>query len=199
MELFYARHGKPIKAYADMSSRSFADERNVHLGEEGILQAQELGKSLLGKGIQKIVASPFTRTLETAEHVHAVLRQENSNISFLINPLLEEVRLAEEKRAKAFKNLRKWFLTGVAESPDAETVFDVRTRIEQVFSDLLLDPRSTLLVAHQSLGLVVQLHEAGFEKTTPVRDLQKSVKLDYCGLLQWDLLDDLRLVKMADS
>ncbi|MBP0002885.1 MAG: histidine phosphatase family protein [Cyanobacteria bacterium SBC] len=44
-----------------------------HLSAKGVRQAKELGERLKGEGIEKIFASPFRRTVETAHYVAEAL------------------------------------------------------------------------------------------------------------------------------
>lgn len=71
--IFIARHG---------NRQDFIDPTWVHgalerydppLSPDGFEQAQRLGQRLVGEGIVAIVASPFLRTVQTAEQVNATL------------------------------------------------------------------------------------------------------------------------------
>lgn len=60
-----------------------------HLSDDGILQAQELGKRLKSENIAYIFASPFLRTVQTAHYVAEVLDlpiQLEAGLSEWLNP-----------------------------------------------------------------------------------------------------------------
>ncbi|HQT77170.1 MAG: histidine phosphatase family protein [Rhodospirillales bacterium 20-64-7] len=55
------------------------------LTEFGHAQAQEAARQLAGQGIERIIVSPYTRTLQTARPVAAAL-----NLPIIINPIVRE-------------------------------------------------------------------------------------------------------------
>ena len=66
--IWLCRHGNRI----DFVDPSWKGD-DPHLSAEGIIQAQETGLRLQGKGIQHIFTSPFFRTIETAHHLAEAL------------------------------------------------------------------------------------------------------------------------------
>ena len=55
------------------------------LTEEGKVQAAAAGEGLRGKGIERLVVSPYLRTLETAEIIASTL-----DVPIVINPVVRE-------------------------------------------------------------------------------------------------------------
>ena len=71
--IFIARHGNR-QDFVDPAWIHGAEERyDPPLSADGVEQARRLGQRLAGEGIVAIVASPFLRTVQTAEHVNATL------------------------------------------------------------------------------------------------------------------------------
>ena len=71
--IFLARHGNR-QDFIDPTWVDGALERyDPPLSADGFEQAYRLGQRLVGEGIQAIVASPFLRTVQTAEQVNATL------------------------------------------------------------------------------------------------------------------------------
>jgi broad specificity phosphatase PhoE len=56
-----------------------------HLTELGHTQAREAAQQLVGQGIERIIVSPYTRALQTAQPVAAVLR-----VPVTIDPIVRE-------------------------------------------------------------------------------------------------------------
>ncbi len=68
--IWICRHGNRI----DFVNPRWSEENphmsdNPHLSDDGIIQAQETGRHLRGKGIRHIFASPFLRTIQTAHYI----------------------------------------------------------------------------------------------------------------------------------
>src|SRR5262245_55492108 len=71
--IFVARHGNR-QDFVDPAWVHAAEERyDPPLSADGFEQARRLGLRLAGEGIVAIVASPFLRTVQTAEQVNATL------------------------------------------------------------------------------------------------------------------------------
>jgi broad specificity phosphatase PhoE len=71
--LWLARHGTRIDfvdpTWVETAERPF----DPHLTEAGFKQARALGLRLAGEGVERIFASPFLRTMQTAEKVAEVV------------------------------------------------------------------------------------------------------------------------------
>lgn len=71
--VWIARHGNR-RDFADPTwSAAAARPHDPELSADGVEQARELGRRLLGTGIGHIFASPFLRAVETASHVAEAL------------------------------------------------------------------------------------------------------------------------------
>lgn len=71
-EIWLVRHGNRIDFVDETWREEFGDD--PYLSDDGVLQAQQTGRRLRREGIQHLVASPFLRTLETADHIAAALK-----------------------------------------------------------------------------------------------------------------------------
>lgn len=72
--VWIARHANR-QDFVDPDWRSTAERpHDPGLSVDGILQAEQLGEHLKGKGIRHLFASPFLRTVETAHYVAEALR-----------------------------------------------------------------------------------------------------------------------------
>ncbi len=71
--VWMARHGNRIDfvnpAWFNTAERPY----DPHLSDDGQIQAQQLAKRLVGEGITQIIASPFLRTVQTANAVAEIL------------------------------------------------------------------------------------------------------------------------------
>ncbi|HEY9651089.1 MAG TPA: histidine phosphatase family protein [Coleofasciculaceae cyanobacterium] len=95
--LWIARHGNRLDfvhpEWFDTAERPY----DPPLSEDGMIQAQQLGQRLVGEGIQHIFASPFLRTVQTANFVADALDlsiKVESGLSEWLNP--EWMRAAPE-------------------------------------------------------------------------------------------------------
>jgi len=68
--LFFARHSQ--SEYQEKGL--YTGQKNPSITEKGRLEASEIGKKLIGKGIQKILCSDLGRTKETAEIINKYLK-----------------------------------------------------------------------------------------------------------------------------
>ncbi|WP_254175031.1 histidine phosphatase family protein [Planktothrix pseudagardhii] len=67
--IWIARHGNRID-FVNPAWFNTAERRyDPHLSEDGEIQAQQLANRLVGEGITQIIASPFLRTVQTANAV----------------------------------------------------------------------------------------------------------------------------------
>jgi broad specificity phosphatase PhoE len=67
--VFLARHGNREDLVDPSWLEGAAEPYDPPLSLDGIEQARGLGRRLAGEGIRAIVASPFLRTVQTAEHI----------------------------------------------------------------------------------------------------------------------------------
>ncbi len=71
--VWIARHGNRIDFVNPEWFNTAERPYDPHLSDDGILQAQQLAKRLIGENITQIFASPFLRTVQTANEVAEVL------------------------------------------------------------------------------------------------------------------------------
>jgi broad specificity phosphatase PhoE len=71
--IWITRHGNRLDFVDPDWHRRAVNPYDPPLSEDGVVQARELGRRLLGEGIEHIIASPFLRTVETAHQVAAAL------------------------------------------------------------------------------------------------------------------------------
>ncbi|MBE9129552.1 MULTISPECIES: histidine phosphatase family protein [unclassified Coleofasciculus] len=67
--VWIARHGNRLDFVHPQWFNTAERPYDPPLSEDGIVQAKELGQRLIGKGIKHIFASPFLRTVQTANQV----------------------------------------------------------------------------------------------------------------------------------
>ncbi|MEB3341482.1 histidine phosphatase family protein [Okeania sp.] len=71
--VWIARHGNRIDFVNPEWFNTAERPYDPHLSDDGILQAQQLANRLIGENITQIFASPFLRTVQTANEVAKVL------------------------------------------------------------------------------------------------------------------------------
>ncbi|MGF1490930.1 MAG: histidine phosphatase family protein [Microcoleaceae cyanobacterium] len=71
--VWIARHGNRIDFVNPEWFNTAQRPYDPHLSEDGIAQAQQLAQRLVGEGITQIIASPFLRTVQTANIVAETL------------------------------------------------------------------------------------------------------------------------------
>ena len=79
------RHGQSEFNVVYSVTRQDPGIRDPRLTEEGRRQAAETGQALAGQGVQRILASPYTRALETATIIADLLR-----VSVTVDPVVGE-------------------------------------------------------------------------------------------------------------
>ena len=147
--IFLARHGNR-QDLVDPAWVDAADERyDPPLSADGLEQAQRLGLRLAGEGVTAIVASPFLRTVQTAEQVNATLGV----------PLFLEPGFGEWLSADSFTRMPRLSLLGVPPYPLLgagagagvelgwpETREQMRARVQRTLEGLVARLDGTLLV-----------------------------------------------------
>ena len=71
--VWIARHGNRIDFVNPEWFNTAERPYDPHLSDDGILKAQKLANHLIGKNITQIFASPFLRTVQTANEIAKVL------------------------------------------------------------------------------------------------------------------------------
>jgi len=79
------RHGQSEFNLHFTKTRRDPGIQDPHLTEEGWRQAREAGQALAGQGLARIIVSPYTRALQTAQAVNEAL-----GLPVLVNPVVRE-------------------------------------------------------------------------------------------------------------
>ena len=154
------------------------------LSDDGMVQAQQLGKRLKGKKIAHIFASPFLRTIQTANAVAEVMDLQiklEIGLSEWLNPAWmteEPEKLPTSALVKLFPRIDTSYTSRIA-AQYPETHEKVRERSAQTARCLSTEffPHDILLVAHGAsvLGAAMGL----------VGDIAKTeVKASLCSLVK---------------
>lgn len=152
--IFIARHGNR-QDFVDPTWVDGALERyDPPLSPDGFEQARRLGQRLVGEGIVAIVASPFLRTVQTAEQVNATLGV----------PMFLELGFGEWLSSDSFERLPRLGLLAPGAAPYPvlgagplpgdghgaltwpETREQMRSRVQHTLERLLEHLEGTLLV-----------------------------------------------------
>ncbi len=137
----------------------------VHLNEEGLAQAEALGKRLIPAPLRYIYASPLERTMETAQ----AIQQHHPQISIVQNSEIGEVRYGdwEGQSIAALQTRKMWHVVQEYPSrayfPNGETMRQVQQRaVNEVERLAALHPREMIvLVSHADLIKMVMAHFLG--------------------------------------
>ncbi len=137
----------------------------VHLNEDGVAQAEALGKRLADAPLQALYSSPLERTMETAE----AIRTHHAKLSIVQNTQIGEVRYGdwEGKSIAALQGRKMWHVVQEYPSrayfPNGETMRGVQTRAVDEIERLAADhPRAMIaVVSHADLIKMVVAHYLG--------------------------------------
>lgn len=134
--VWIARHGNRLDFVNPEWFNTAKRPYDPPLSEDGAIQAQQLGKRLVGLGIKQIFASPFLRTVQTANYVADLLDlpiKLESGLSEWLNPawmLSSPERHSLAELRQLFPRIDSSYTSRViAEYP--ETLFDVNKRTAQ--------------------------------------------------------------------
>jgi probable phosphoglycerate mutase len=122
----------------------------VPLSESGRAQAAHAGRTLAGRGIRSIAASPLGRARETADIVGALL-----GLSYAIDADLQETCFGEQEG----KPMGPWYDEWVEDRytpPGAETFADLRARVVPAVNRALALPGPVLIIAHGAMFRAVR-------------------------------------------
>jgi broad specificity phosphatase PhoE len=125
----------------------------VELNEAGREQARELGRSLVGRGLQLIVSSHLVRARETAEILHGEL---GGDLPFVVDPRLAESHRGEWETRRFSSIIRdepdEWRAyqehPETFRFPNGESLEAQQRRVLACLRDCALDGRNALLVTH---------------------------------------------------
>lgn len=137
----------------------------VHLNEEGLAQAEALGKRLADAPIKQLYASPLERTMETAE----AIRRYHPHLHIQQNTEIGEVRYGdwEGKSVASLQARKMWHVIqeypSRASFPNGETMRGVQTRAVNAIEALAAaHPREmVVVVSHADLIKMILAHYLG--------------------------------------
>ncbi len=146
------------------------------LSDDGIIQTQQLAQRLSGEKIVHIFASPFLRTVQTANAVAEVLNlpiQLETGLSEWLNPAWmteEPEKLSTSALAELFPRIDISYTSRVA-AKYPETQLQVRERAGQTARCLAMEffPEDILLVAHGASVLGAAMGLVGEVAKTEVK------------------------------
>ncbi len=149
--LYLVRHGESqsnrlniLSSYPEIKGQT---ER--HLTSRGERQAKEVGEQLKGVGINVIIASPLTRTVETAQIISEIIGA----------PVFQDVRLRETDfgiyNAKPSQEFFQRYINPEQRietdgSDGVESTVSMRDRVESILDDIAreLPGQKVVLVSH---------------------------------------------------
>ena len=147
MRLYLARHGEST----GNAQRLIFGQRDYPLTEKGRAQALELGRSLEGASIARVVSSPLSRALETA-------RLACPNV-----PVETDARLMEQSMGRwegmteaevladdsaLWRAMLADWTRDQAAPPEGESYSALRQRVSQALNEIISRGADTLIVAH---------------------------------------------------
>jgi len=137
----------------------------VHLNDEGLAQAEALGRRLAGAPLHHIYSSPIERTMETA----AAIAKHHPQLTVEAHPAITEVEYGDWQ-GKAINELQRRKMWGVVQEypsrarfPNGETMRGVQVRIVNAIEALVRQhPEQMIaLVFHADLIKMALAHYLG--------------------------------------
>jgi len=150
MTLLLVRHGQTDWNVEPARCQGWAE---VELNETGRAQARDLGRALVGRGIQVIVSSHLLRARETAALIHEEL---GGDLPLVLDPRLAETHRGEWE-TRPFREIMetepdRWAAyrehPASFRFPRGESLAEQQRRVLAVVRDCVRDGRSALLVTH---------------------------------------------------
>ncbi len=152
MKIVFIRHGEPDKTEVDKKGFIGQGRDMAPLTELGIKQADEVSFNPLLKGCQVIVASPYTRALQTAAII-----SKNTGLDIKVEIDIHEFipdKTFQVKGEEENKILHKDFMCCFGEYPEGEvrkweTITEIINRTKPVFNKYVdLGYERIIVVAH---------------------------------------------------
>ncbi len=174
MKIYFMRHGESEYNVNRLVNGNV--KVKVPLTELGIEQAREAGKKLANKKIEVIFASPFLRTLQTAEAVNRYL-----NVKIIVDKRLREINFGfEGKNVEEYREMRRRsdIVTVKFRLMGKESFLDVKKRAKSFIAWLKKqDYENVLIVGHE---IIVQSAFAILGKMSDEKAFSTSVKNCEC-------------------
>ena len=156
MRLYLARHGEST----GNAERLIFGQRDYPLTEKGRAQACALGRSLEGARIERVVASPLIRALETARlaRPNAAIETDARLMEQFMGRwegLTEAEVLADN--APLWRAMLADWTRDQAAPPEGESYSALKTRVFQALDEIIARGEDTLIVAHA--GVLAAMRE----------------------------------------
>ncbi|NHN84962.1 histidine phosphatase family protein [Acetobacter musti] len=148
---WYLRHGE-----TDWNKKGLSQGRtDIPLNATGIAQAEAAGailaeRAVAGLSIRRIVSSPLTRALRTAEIAADALGCANTRPTLSVDPGLEEVCFGEQEGQPMGEWYDDW-IAGHYTPPGAEPFALLRDRAVSAVNRALAGDGMVMIVAHGAL------------------------------------------------
>lgn len=145
MHIYFVRHGE-----TDFNAQQLHQHQEVALSERGLLQAKSIAKRICQYPIERIIASPFLRTKQTAEVI-----QKETNLPLEYNQVFTELRSPSEVHGKhhsdpivqQFREMRSQHVGDPSwHYSDEENFYDMAARAKQALTFLTQQPEKHILV-----------------------------------------------------
>ncbi len=167
--LFLVRHAAHDNVGGFLAGR----KPGVHLGKDGLAQAERLGQRMARERFETVIASPRERTQETA----AAIAKAQGGMAVQTEAALDEVDFGAWSGSTwdVLNKLPEWRhwndQRSMAATPNGETMLDVQRRVMSVIRPLVLAEKDsrTVLVTHADvvksvLSVVLGLPVDGWTK-----------------------------------
>ena len=156
MRLYLARHGEST----GNAEQLIFGQRDYPLTEKGRAQARALGRSLEGARIERVVASPLIRALETARlaRPNAVIETDARLMEQFMGRwegLTEAEVLADN--APLWRAMLADWTRDQAAPPGGESYSALKTRVFQALDEIIARGEDSLIVAHA--GVLAAMRE----------------------------------------
>ena len=156
MRLYLARHGEST----GNAERLIFGQRDYPLTEKGRAQARALGRSLEGARIERVVASPLIRALETARlaHPNAAIETDARLMEQFMGRwegLTEAEVLADN--APLWEAMLADWTRDQAAPPGGESYSALSARVSLAVSEIIARGEDTLIVTHA--GVLAAMRE----------------------------------------
>ncbi len=187
---FTMRHGESSNNVDEINSTVLAGaQRNHHLTEIGKEAARRSAQKLEGKGITRIIASPFVRTTETAEIVAEVLGLSKDALVFDERLREVEVGVFEGKSYDEYRSFFSSYVDRFSQRPEGgENYADLRERMAGALYDFesMYQGEGILIVSHGDplwvLELAAQGKQANDIEAVPYHDRAEVRELNFVPL-----------------
>lgn len=173
MEFIFVRHGQS----AANKEETIADP-STPLTEQGEGQARDAGKELIDSHISKILVSPYTRAMQTADLIRNELGLGYSSIA-VVESLSERHLGTLENKKRQHESL--WYFTVEDKSKGIESRTDLLQRMKVAMSEIIkvAKDEEVLVVGHAISGFYLQQLALGNDSIAKLDDPSQLDNADY--------------------